>query len=132
MSKTIEDFKKENSELAKSVKELEAKLKTATETVDAHEAALLTVNTELDASKEAAAISELKIAEMVGAGLKAVAAEKPAKLKPVSINGKKYSFTVPQFYHESKILTAQEASLDNEILGKLVAVPGQGLLQEIK
>lgn len=53
--------------------------------------------------------------------------------EPVSVNGKKYKWLVPQFRMPGSddVLTAEEASTDEKLLKAIVKIEGQGLLQEL-
>ena len=51
---------------------------------------------------------------------------------PIEINGKKYKWLVPVFHIDGfGRTTAEEASIDDDILEAIVAIAGQGLLKEI-
>ena len=95
--------------------------------------ALVNANAEIASLKEKAANAELRLAEYEAAGLKAgVILETGIPARPVKVGGKKYKFTMARFNHNSVVMTAAEAALSEEVLEQLVAIPGQGLLQEIK
>jgi hypothetical protein len=55
---------------------------------------------------------------------------KPSELVPYG--GKNYKWKLSAFIFEGKRYTAEEASCDQDVIGRILSLPGQGLLKEIQ
>lgn len=115
--KTLEQLQQENDSLKAENENLKAENEKLSDTV----------------SEQAETIITLK-AEKLSSDLKPVQGEpKPAiPAKPVSVDGKQYSFNLAAFVLPAYgRLTAEEASTDEAILKAIIAIPGQGILKEL-
>jgi hypothetical protein len=74
-----------------------------------------------------------KLLELPGSVIAAPEEKKKARIptEPVIVDKKKYMFKFPAFWFETVRYESQDAALDIKLLGKIIALEGQGILKEI-
>lgn len=55
---------------------------------------------------------------------------RPIPEKAITVAGKEYKWTVPAFNHKGVKISAEDASVDEELLKEIVSITGQGILKE--
>lgn len=106
----------------------------AFDAIVAENASLKSENEKLKTAHEAAHEQIKKLSNAVVAKeefVKTKPEPKPTRPKePVEVGGKEYTFRFAAFYFEGVRYTAEDASVSPEILEKIVATAGQGILIE--
>lgn len=87
---------------------------------------------------EQKAVAEKQAAIIAGLQSKETTIVTKAKVKPtipkenVVSKGKNYKWNVPHFrFGSDEIVTAEDAATDKDLIAKIIATPGQGILSEV-
>lgn len=135
----LEQLQAKNAELAEQLKASEESVASLTKSNEESAELLNEIRETLSAEKEkseALGLENEALKLKLSAGVTEIKVAEPKKptipKEPVTVGDKQYMWNVPTVRGRGGvILSAQEASNDEEFMAALVAVEGQGLLREL-